>query len=184
MPHALTLLLVLFVLPPGSQTAAPPPVPGISEALRIQPQDPAGAATILEAVTGREPRNGQAWRLLGAALQQARLFDRAIAAYLKALEIQPDQATMYNVGTAYARKNEPDPAFEWLSKAGATRRLDMTQVEVDADLEGLRKDPRYAALLPKKGGFRQPLRGSNEDPRRMGRRGDESSVRVGCTDCW
>ncbi|MBA2305374.1 MAG: tetratricopeptide repeat protein [Acidobacteria bacterium] len=165
MPQVIALLvLVSFLSQASSRTPAAQPVPGIPEALRIQPQDPAGAAKILEAVTAREPGNVQAWRL-GAALQQAKQFDQAIEAYRKALGIQPDPATMYNLGTAYARKNEPDPAFEWLAKAKATRRLDMTQMEVDPDLEALRKDARYAPLLPKREDFDNPFverRGSAE----------------------
>jgi hypothetical protein len=161
MRHVLSLLLVLLLpshgwsqAQPGAQTPSPP---GIPDALRIQAQDPAGAAKILEAVTTREPQNARAWRLLGVALQQSKQFDRAIEAYLKAIAIQPDPTTTYNLGTAYARKNDPDRAFEWLAKARATGRFDMTQMQVDTDLDALRSDPRYTALLPKKEDFANPF---------------------------
>jgi len=138
----------------SARTQAPP---GIADALRVQQKDPAAAAKILEGVTEREPQNARAWRLLGAALQQSRQFDRAIDAYLKAIAIQPDPIATYNIGTAYARKNDRDKAFEWLARAKATRRFDMTQMQVDPDIEPLRKDARYAALLPSKEDFADPF---------------------------
>jgi hypothetical protein len=131
--------------------------PGIPEALRIQAQDPAGAAKILEGVTAREPGNARAWRLLGVALQQSKQYDKAIEAYLKALAIQPDPTATYNIGTAYARKNDPDRAFEWLAKAKATKRFDMSFLQVDNDLDALRGDPRYAKMLPAKEDFANPF---------------------------
>jgi hypothetical protein len=136
------------------QAAAAPP--GIPEALRIQAKDPAAAAKILEGVTAREPKNARAWRLLGVALHQSRQFDRAIEAYLKAIVLGPDPTATYNIGAAYARKNDPDKAFEWLAKAKASR-FDMTYMQVDPDLEALRKDARYAALLPTRSDFANPF---------------------------
>ena len=144
-----TLILVLLVM---VQTP-----PGIPEALRIQPKDPAAAAKILEGVTAREPGNARAWRLLGVALQQSKQYDRAIEAYQKALAIQPDPTVTYNIGTAYARKNDPDHAFEWLARAKATRRVDMSYMQADSDLDALRSDPRYKALLPTKEDFANPF---------------------------
>jgi hypothetical protein len=138
----------------STRTQAPQ---GIADALRVQQKDPAAAAKILEGVTEREPQNARAWRLLGVALQQSKQFDRAIDAYLKAIAIQPDPVSTYNIGTAYARKNDFGKAFEWLARAKATRRFDMAQMQVDPDLEPLRKDARYAALLPDKEDFANPF---------------------------
>jgi hypothetical protein len=155
MSCVIALVLVLLFLP--DVQSQPQAVPGIPEALRIQVQDPSAAARILEGVTAREPRNARAWRLLGVALQQSKEFDRAIDAYQKALALGPDPTATYNIGTAYARKNEPDRAFEWLGKAKATGKFDMTQIEADPDLEPLRKDPRYKLLLPSKDDFKNPF---------------------------
>ena len=124
--------------------------------MRIQAKDPAAAAKILEGVVEREPKNARAWRLLGVSLQMSKQFDRAIEAYMKALAVGPDPTSTYNIGTAYARKNDLDKTFEWLAKAKA-QRFDMTQMQVDTDLEPLRKDPRYLALLPKKEDFANPF---------------------------
>ena len=139
-----------------------PQPPGIQDALRIQAKDPAAAAKILEGVTAREPQNARAWRLLGVALQQSQQYDRAIEAYQKAIAIQPDPTATYNIGAAYARKNDLEKAFEWLAKAKATKRFDMTFMQVDNDLVEVRKDPRYPTLLPSKEDFANPF---VEDPK-------------------
>lgn len=142
----------------GYQSAPPTPAPEIQAAARLlTQQDAAGAVKILEAVTQKDAGNARAWRMLGTALQQGGQFDRAIEAYRTAIAIGPDPAAMYSVGTVYAQKKDADLAFEWLGKARATGRYDMTQIQVDPNLAGLRADPRFAALLPSKADFANPF---------------------------
>ena len=141
--------------PPQPQT--PPPTVAAAMA-RLQAQDPAGAARLLEVVTAQEATNVQAWRVLAVAYQRANDLDRALAANREALELAPAwPPTMYNIGVDYALKHDADAAFEWLGKAKATRRLDMTQIEPDANLASLRGDPRFAALLPRPEDFADPF---------------------------
>ena len=130
--------------------------PGIPEALRIQGSDPAAAAKILEGVTEREPKNARAWRLLGAARQQARQLDTAIAAYQKATELGPDPVATYNIAVVHAIKKDADKAFDWLAKAKAAK-YDMSAMEVDTNLAELRKDVRFAAFVPKPEDFANPF---------------------------
>jgi hypothetical protein len=130
--------------------------PGIPEALRIQAADPAAAAKILEGVTEREPKNTRAWRLLGAARQQAKQLDTAIAAYQKAIELGQDPVATYNIAVVHAIKKDADRAFEWLARAKAAK-YDMSAMEVDTNLGELRKDPRYAAFVPKPEDFANPF---------------------------
>jgi len=125
---------------------------------RLQAQDPAGAARILESITAREPTNLQAWRVLGVAYQRASDLERALAANRKAHELAPSWApTMYNIGVVYAMKGDADAAFEWLAKAKATRTLDMTQIERDPSLAPLVGDPRFRGLLPRPEEFADPF---------------------------
>ncbi len=133
--------------------------PGVPEAAALmQSGDMAGAAKILDAVTAREPENLRAWRMLGFASLKAKNFERSLAAYTKLLELAPDSpAAVYNVGVVYALKGERDRAFEWLGKAKATRKLDMTQIQADPDLVALREDARFAALMPKPEEFAEPF---------------------------
>ena len=77
---SLLFTCALMLAAPAAFPSTQQTPPGIPDALRIQAQDPAGAAKILEDVTTREPKNGRAWRLLGVALQQSKEPDRAIEA--------------------------------------------------------------------------------------------------------
>src|SRR5437660_9545805 len=116
----------------------------------LQSGDAAGAVDVLKAVTSREPRNGRAWRNLGLACQQAKDPDGAIAAFQRALEVQPEMvAPLYNIALIYAAKEDAGRAFEFLGKAKATRKIDMTQAEAAPEMAPLRSDPRFAAILPK-----------------------------------
>jgi hypothetical protein len=135
------------------------PQPGLSDAqARLQARDPAAAVRILEEVTTREPGNVRAWRMFGTALQQNHQLDRALEAYQKALSLEADAPVMlYNIGTVYALKGDADRAFEWLEKAKATRRIDMTTIQVDTDLTGLKTDPRFVRLLPRREDFADPF---------------------------
>jgi len=151
MRYLLTLLLLFSAQSPAEPTMA-------AANARLQAQDPAGAARILETITAREPGNTRAWRLLGVAYQRAKQLDQALGAYRRALELEPNAPqVLYNLGTAYALKGDVNAAFDWLGKARATRKLDMTQIENDADLAALKADSRFHALLPVPEDFAQPF---------------------------
>jgi hypothetical protein len=151
MRYLLALLLALAIQP------APEPTIAAANA-RLQAKDPAGAARMLETITSREPTNTRAWRLLGVAYQRGQQIDLALDAYRKALDLEPGAPqVLYNVGTAYALKGDANAAFDWLNRAKATHKLDMTQIEIDADLAALKADARLRALLPVKEDFANPF---------------------------
>ena len=152
--HALVIAAGLSCL---GQQAAPPP--GLPQAMaRLQAQDPAGALAIAEQVVAREPANARAWRVLGVAAKGTKDLDRAMAAFQKSIELEPANAVgLYNTGVIYALKGDRDRAFEWLGRAKGTRKIDMTQIQPDADLVSLRGDPRFAALLPSPADFAAPF---------------------------
>ena len=139
-------------------SAAPPPQ-DLAEALRrLQSGDAAGAMAVAEAVTAAQPANGRAWRVLALAAMRTKQFDKALQANLRALEVEPGMVVpLYNIGAAYALQKQTDKAFEWLQKAKATYRIDMTQITTDDDLALLRADPRFAALLPGPEDFANPF---------------------------
>jgi hypothetical protein len=142
----------------ASRPAATPP-PGMPEAMALlRSGDAAGAARIMAAVTAREPKNARAWRALGLARIKSGDLDGALASLRQSLAIEPNAPqALYNVGVVYALKRDRERAFAWLGKAKATRRLDMTAITGDADLAGLRSDPRFAALLPSPKDFENPF---------------------------
>ncbi len=153
--------VVVLALVAGAAAQSPPasPPPSLYAAMgRMQAGDPAGAAEILRAVVGAEPRNARAWRMLGYASLKAGKLTRAREAYVRLLELEPDApAALYNLGVVAALEKNKDLAFEWLGKARATRRIDMTAMTTDPDLAGLKDDARFAALLPKPEDFAQPF---------------------------
>ena len=120
--------------------------------------DFAGAAVILENVVAADPKNATALRYLGFADLKLKRYPDARTAYAKLLALQPDApVALYNTGVSYALEGNKDAAFQWLAKAKATKKIDMTQIQADDDLAPLAKDPRFAALLPKPEEFAHPF---------------------------
>jgi hypothetical protein len=141
---------------PRQATAAPPTLAAAMKLL--QTGDAEGAVQVLQHITTREPQDGRAWRALGQAHQRLRHFGPALDAYQRALAVEPAvPSPLYNIGVVYGAKHDADRAFEWLDKAKATRKIDMTQVETAPDLEWLKGDARFRALLPTADDFAHPF---------------------------
>jgi hypothetical protein len=145
--------------PPQAQTTTPSSVPNLQGAIaQVQGGHFEAARTIAKAVTAAEPKNSLAWRLLGFCGLKVKDYSGAIEAYAKALALNPqDPQALYNTGVAYALQQKNDEAFRFLTQAKATRRMDMSQVKTDADLEGLRSDSRFEFLLPKPEDYAHPF---------------------------
>lgn len=125
---------------------------------RVQAGDPAGARTILEAVVAAAPADARAWRLLGTVRRQLNDHPAALTAFQKVFELQPaNPQALFDLGLSYAALGQRDAAFEFLGKARATRRIDMTQMEGVTLLDPLRLDPRFAALVPTPKDFEDPF---------------------------
>ena len=150
---ALPLVLIASLL------TGQPGDPTLAQALSLlQSGDAAGAAKALEMVVKREPGNGRAWRNLGLAYGKVKDPDRAIKAFRQALEVEPEMVgPLYQIALAYAAKRDADAVFEWLRKAKATRRIDMTQAEVAPELAPFRADTRFASILPAPSDFENPF---------------------------
>lgn len=161
-PLVLTLLAAVSGLSLPSSAlpqALKPSEPSLSDALaRLQAGDADSAARMLEGLVAREPGNGAAWRTLGQARRRRKDLDGAIEAWRKALEIDPGTPTpLLGIGLTYAAKKDLEPAYEWLLKAKATGKVDMTQIENSPDLAFLQPDPRFAGLLPSAKDFADPF---------------------------
>jgi hypothetical protein len=125
---------------------------------KLQANDPAGAAEILEQLLKREPSNGRAWRNLGLAYQTLKNYPRALESNRRALEVEPGvPSPLFSLGVISAANNDPESALEWLGKAKASRKIDMTQMEGVPELASLRNDPRFAKLLPEPKDFQDPF---------------------------
>lgn len=125
---------------------------------KLQDGQVRSALRLLERLTAREPGNARAWRALGGAALQRREYRRAIRAWQRAAAIEPDSPQVfYSLGSAYAAAHDAASAWQWLARARATHRYDMTQAAVDEHLATLRSDPRFAALLPQPSEFAAPF---------------------------
>ncbi|MGD8992282.1 MAG: tetratricopeptide repeat protein [Desulfobacterales bacterium] len=75
-------------------------------------------------------------------------YDSALAAFLEALNYDPDNAeTHYNIACMYARLNKPDQSIEWLKKAIDKGYTNWESIQTDADLENLRGLDAYQELI-------------------------------------
>ena len=154
----ITFPLVAIALAASFAQTAPPP-PTLAAALaKLMAQDVPGATAMLEAIVRADPANGRAWRVLASAYQQSRRLDDAIAAEKKSLDVDPSMpAPLLSLGTLYALKGDADDAFAWLQRAKATHKIDMTQLQSDTSFDAVRKDERFAALLPRPEDFANPF---------------------------
>jgi hypothetical protein len=154
------LLVVVFLQAPVAAlpSVATPAETMAAAAAALQNQDYSGAIRLLEpAMTGMQDRPS-AWRSLGLAYLRLHQSRRSQEAYSKALALEPGSALpLLYLGIAASQLGQVDVAFEWLRKAKDTRRVDMTQLEIEPDLQGLKSDPRYADLLPRAADFARPF---------------------------
>lgn len=106
------------------------------------------AGTAIERRLQRRPDDVRA--LLLGAVQAAIAGDaqRAITYGERALVARPDDfSTAYNVACAYAVLGDRDRAIELLDRAVRDGRGNLGWIENDPDLDALRGDPRFAAIV-------------------------------------
>lgn len=152
--HALAVVLGLAA---SARLAAA--APGLPEAAqRLQSGDAAGARAILVALVRDDEGNARAWRMLGNAAISLKEADEAERAFRRALALEADSPqALYGIGQAFALRGDTDHAVQWLQQAKATRRIDLTVLDTDPAVAGLRDDPRYAALRPSAADFADPF---------------------------
>ena len=142
LPHAMACAGMAACLLNAEVGLASPPanVPTLDGALaQIQSAKPASEATSLKVITDMDSKNAAAWAARGVAELTSKHFDVAIADFQHAISIQADLPRIfYELGDVYAAKHDTEHAFEWLSRAKASHRYDMTEISADLHLVGLR----------------------------------------------
>jgi len=114
----------------------------------FQAQDWANAAKTYEGVAKKEPSNFQAWNRLGSIYHSSGKYDKAAAAFEKALAINSNgPVVQYNLACAYARLSHKDRAFEVLNKLAPSGFCQPEQITADADFAGWQNDPRFKEVL-------------------------------------
>jgi TPR repeat protein len=158
---AAALLCSCLCVGASAQTGSASPEASGADAL-YKAQQWADAARAYDAITKREPANGQAWYRLGHSLHGAGRYAEAAEAYRKCVEIRQNPVAMYNLACAYARLNDRDKAFEWLEKSAASGVATAASLVADEDLAGLRGDARFKAFVVKVESLAHPCAGSPE----------------------
>ena len=121
---ALTLALVSPAMAAGSSSTSRPSAPPRAEpsdydvgVKAVKAGDYQRALALLQKVVQAEPRNADAWNYVGFSHRKLKQFDQSLAAYQKALAINPDHrgANEY-LGELYLMTGEPQKAQERLAK--------------------------------------------------------------------
>ncbi len=99
-------------------------------------------------IVQKYPQSGRAWFNLGYASLRAGDQATAVSAFQRTVQLGHRVATSsYNAACAYALQGNKDAAFEWLKRAkNAGFALD-DYLDDDDDLDSLRRDPRFKALV-------------------------------------
>lgn len=102
------------------------------------------------ALTASNPKDGQAWFMLGYSLHMDGKLDDALTAHLEAAKF-PNYAPMalYNAACARALKGDKPGALDALDKAVTAGFRDTNQLDGDTDLDSLRGEARFKALAEK-----------------------------------
>jgi beta-lactamase regulating signal transducer with metallopeptidase domain/tetratricopeptide (TPR) repeat protein len=102
----------------------------------------------LERVTREHPDVGRAWSNLGYARLEAGDPKGATDAYERALDLGYHKpTTLYNLACCASRSGSIDVAFGFLDRADKAGFEIGEHMGWDTDLDALRSDPRYAAML-------------------------------------
>jgi tetratricopeptide (TPR) repeat protein len=112
---------------------------------------------ICRAVLEADPRNVRALEMLGQALTRVNRHQEALEVDLRVARLRPnDPVAFYNLACSYSNLEDLDGAFTALRQAFDLGYKDYPHLLRDPDLENVRRDRRFKALLDKKWGKRQP----------------------------
>lgn len=149
LPKSLRVLLTAAL---ATALAAQAPTPDLNK-LRTEAQaaaqsgDYQTAAASFQKLVDANPKDAEAWHMLGYSLHANGKLDEALVAHQKAAEF-PGTAPVgcYNAACVFALRGKTDEAFAWLQKAVQKGFHDVAQLDGDDDLKSLRSDKRYAEL--------------------------------------
>jgi len=143
------LLAGLPLLAPAA--AAQEGGPSLQEAVAtMQRGQYAEAAASFRKILKAEPENGIAWFNLGYSLHAMGKLQEAHDCHIKAQDTpQVRPIAIYNHACVHALWGEADNAIKLLNDAVAEGFNDAGQLRGDSDMDKIRKDPRFVALVAK-----------------------------------
>jgi tetratricopeptide (TPR) repeat protein len=98
-----------------------------------------------------EQETDPALKLMGLGIIENSLGNREASDRALAELIAKFPGGAYEIAQVYAHRGDPDAAFQWLDRAFSQRQTGMLWFGVSATLRPIRSDPRYDALVRKKG---------------------------------
>lgn len=102
----------------------------------------------LEALEKRSPNHVRVLQALGDLYTQTGRVEKGLDVDLRLSRLAPADGTVwYNLACSHALTGSKDDAFAALEKAVLTGYDGYDWMQEDSDLESLRSDPRFAALL-------------------------------------
>ena len=117
-------------------------------AISVREGSPEAAIATYRALIAKDSADAEAWLELGRALHRLERYDEAIGANLEALKGAPQRGkASFNLACAYARTGEKEKALEAAAQAVAAGYRVKWFYEHDPDLESIRGDERFQALL-------------------------------------
>jgi tetratricopeptide (TPR) repeat protein len=148
--HTRVALLIVTLCAAGSTAAAQaaelPPEAARADSL-MKAKDFAGAAKLYEQLVVKLPAVWGMWRGLALASYHNKDYPRSAAAFEKVAEITSLPRPLFNAGVAHALAGHDDVAFSFLTKAAASGKIPVSDFKSDTDLERLRKDKRFDAVI-------------------------------------
>jgi tetratricopeptide (TPR) repeat protein len=105
------------------------------------------ALKLMEERVELNPDDPRAWSLMSSVYAALHDRDRALEAVRRALAIDNDALTVYNVACTYAMLGEQDTALETLEKAVAMGWRHREWLTHDTDFDPVRETPRFRRIL-------------------------------------
>jgi adenylate cyclase len=102
----------------------------------------------LESILEKEPDNIEVLVQIGDLYSRFGSVKKGLAVDLKLVHLCPQEKVFhYNLACSYSLLNDTDSSLLALEKALLLGYDDVEQIQSDADLENLRKDPRFQRLM-------------------------------------
>lgn len=115
---------------------------------RNRPTDPDFEVRFCQDILNRAPDHPEALALLGETYTRRGDYAKGLETDLRLSHLRPMSAAVhYNLACSYALLGQREQALEILEQAVALGYADLDHLRDDGDLEALRDDPRYRALL-------------------------------------
>jgi len=104
--------------------------------------------TALRDKATEQDTNGGTWYELGFALHSSEKYGEAIEAFQRSAELGFRKGdSLYNIACGYSLMGDADHATAWLKKAWDAGYIDRDHIKSDSDLDNIRNDARYKALM-------------------------------------